>query len=554
MSESQPQLRTAVILAAGRASASIAAVFGHTSPGLLPINGRPIIHWSVRYLQDAGIRRVIIGLRGDDLRLRRFVSQTLQPLLEIEFVPITEDRGPGFTLLRCIEKMRDEESCLVVLGDTLFGFPASYPLDESFVLTAPVDDAKRWCFASVADGGQVNGLVDKPAKKPGDLPALIGVYYLNEAGPAKRSLQTAADSGATSIQLSAALYPYIHKGSLRAIPAGQWFDCGNLDLLTSSRRRLLQSRSFNTMDVDELRGTVTKRSEHRLKFVNEINYYRLLPPDLAIFFPRTLSYSIAPDDTFVTLEYYGYGTLSELWVFEEFEASYWQGILGRLAQILDQFARYTIELSTSAVFQFYWTKTIDRLDAFVRQQPEFDGLVNAPELTINGVRCLGWPRIAEAAEAATRAMAGRARGQIIHGDLCFPNILYDPLNRVFKLVDPRGSFADAGIFGDARYDAAKLFHSVHGGYDFIVHDMFRLKRDAGSIGIEQFFPEVRPAVLAGFEQSFGARFDMREIRLVEALLFLSMTSLHADFPQRQLAMFAIGIKLLNESLNDENLP
>lgn len=42
----------------------------------------------------------------------------------------------------------------------------------------------------------------------------------------------------------------------------RWFDCGNPDLLTSSRRRLLQARSFNTIQTHELRGTITKRIHH----------------------------------------------------------------------------------------------------------------------------------------------------------------------------------------------------------------------------------------------------------------------------------------------------
>jgi hypothetical protein len=128
--------------------------------------------------------------------------------------------------------------------------------------------------------------------------------------------------------------------------------------------------------------------------------------------------------------------------------------------------------------------------------------------------------------------------------------LFDPLNRVVKLIDPRGSFGDAGIFGDARYDVAKLLHSLRGGYDFIVHDMFRVQMDGTDIRLEQFFPKARPAVLASFQEIFCAQFDLREVEFIEALLFLSMAALHRDAPARQTAMFATGIKLLNEALNE----
>src|SRR4029077_189405 len=133
---------------------------------------------------------------------------------------------------------------------------------------------------------------------------------------------------------------------------------------TSSRRRLLQARSFNTVQIDDLHGTITKRSEHTSKFLNEINYYRLVPNDLATFFPRLVDFSLAPKDLYLTLEYYGYPTLSEIWTFEELGEKYWKAVFRSLQQILACFERYTIELSSAATFNFYWQKTLDRLHTF----------------------------------------------------------------------------------------------------------------------------------------------------------------------------------------------
>jgi hypothetical protein len=46
---------------------------------------------------------------------------------------------------------------------------------------------------------------------------------------------------------------------------------------------------------------------------------------------------------------------------------------------------------------------------------------------------------------------------------------------------------------------------------------------------------------------------MEEVRTLEGLLFLSMCPLHEGHPQRQTAMFATGLRILNELLNDEDL-
>jgi hypothetical protein len=342
--------------------------------------------------------------------------------------------------------------------------------------------------------------------------------------------------------------PYIQSGQLDGRAAASWFDCGNPDLLTSSRRRLLQARSFNSVQIDELRGTITKRSRNRAKFLNEINYYRQLPADLATFFPRLVDFSLAPANTFLTLEYYGYGTLSEVWVFEECERGHWERVFQTLTQIIDCFKQYTVELSPTATFDFYWSKTVERIEAFSRQNPAGHALTQARELRLNGVPLRGWPAVVALLEQRVRDLSGRTQGQLIHGDLCFPNILFDPLSRLFKFIDPRGSFGDAGIFGDPRYDVAKLLHSIDGGYDFLIHDMFTVTQQGTELTLQQFFPARRAEVLAAFAAAFGPSFDLTEVRLIEGLLFLSMCPLHEDNPQRQVAMFATGLRLLNELL------
>ncbi len=545
-----PHPKTAIVLAAGAVPTSLSTIIGRTSSAMIPVNGRPIIHWLLNYFHEIGISRVIIGIRKDEERLPKFVRQTFGKIQEISFEVVAEDFGPGYTLLRCLAQLPSDASCLVVLGDTLFKFGTNLSelFENSFVLTAPVQDASRWCLAKVDAAGTVAALADKPARNPESWPALIGVYFLRDCGPAMASLRKSFDDGVRSLQLRHALEPYIRSTALCGYPAGEWFDCGNLDFLNSSRRRLLQARSFNSVQIDELRGTITKRSEHRGKFLNEINYYRLLPPDLATFFPRLVDFGLENEDTFLTLEYYGYNTLSEIWVFEEFEPVYWQSIFELLSRILDCFGKYSVDLTPESTFNFYWSKTLERVLAFGRQHAEFQALADAPEITLNGERLQGWPALRPQAEARLRQLSQHSHGRIIHGDLCFPNILYDPVSRLFKFIDPRGSFGESGIYGDGRYDVAKLLHSLDGGYDFLIHDMFVLKQHGFEISLQQFFPHTREAILQRFTRVFEKEFDLREIRLLQGLLFLSMCPLHVTHPRRQVAMFATGLSILNQVL------
>jgi len=196
-------------------------------------------------------------------------------------------------------------------------------------------------------------------------------------------------------------------------------------------------------------------------------------------------------------------------------------------------------------------KTVDRLDAFAAQHTDFARLTGADAIELNGKKLRGWPGIRKAIEARVQKLSANARGRIIHGDMCFPNILCDPVSRLFKFIDPRGSFRESGIYGDARYDLAKLLHSLDGGYDFLIHDMFALEHRGTRVGLQQFFPANRAGVLKAFERTLGSGHDLVELRTIEGLLFLSMCPLHADDPKRQVAMFVTGLRVLNEVLNRE---
>ncbi|MGN6371278.1 MAG: sugar phosphate nucleotidyltransferase [Phycisphaerae bacterium] len=539
--------RTAIILAAGPGPAALLPLFGHTSPAMLPLNGRPTIHWSLHYLMQMGIKRVVLGVRADDERLRRFVTQSFASLLDVCFITPRADRGPGFTLSECFDAVPSDEPALVVLADTLFRLERPN-FERSFVLTHPVDDAARWCLSRADGHGVVSELLDKPATNPGDLPALIGVYYFKDTRPARKALKQRAESGNGGIQLSVALAPYVAAGELVATRADQWSDCGNLDKLQAARRRILQEREFNSLEIDELRGTLTKRSRDVAKFINEINYYRLVPNDLNIFFPRLVSFSLRPENLHITLEYYTYATLSELWVFEEVEVAVWRRVFAGLHAIMGCFSAYSAQLSEKDCLEVYWTKTVERVEKFAKGSDADSALVRAENVRVNGKTLRGWPKLAGEVEKKARELAANAAGQIIHGDLCYANILYDRLTNLFKFIDPRGSFGAAGIYGDPRYDLAKLMHSVDGGYDFLIHEMFNISGSGNTVELERFFPPTRDEAIAALNETFSDRYVMRDVRFIEGLLFLSMCPLHRDHPRRQRAMFTIGLQILNEVL------
>jgi aminoglycoside phosphotransferase len=406
--------------------------------------------------------------------------------------------------------------------------------------------------AEVDAEGWLTGLQDKVPGLPEPLLALIGVYYfpdLEELREAARAAVAAAEAEGRPAQMADILRRVAESRPIRVHRARTWLDCGNPDRQASSHRSLLQARAFNELSIDPLLGTLTKRSQNAAKLVDEIDYLRRLPPDLAVLFPRVLEASTTEVPPWVRMEYYGYPTLSEVFLFENVDPGLWERILEHLFQVLQEgFGNHRQPLVPEAVEIMYLGKTRARLEALTG---DLDRLMHHErEIVLNSQSARSlvalWPQI----ETAVAELARRGEGAVIHGDLCLSNILYDLRSGIVKLIDPRGSFGEAGLYGDPRYDVAKLYHSVYGLYDFIVNDLFTatLTWQDGQPVLELELP-ARPEhveIRRRFEGIFFPAFDRGEILLITGLLFASMPALHYDAPHRQLAMLTRAIQLLNE--------
>lgn len=546
--------RTAIILAAGSATSLGAGVHGRTSAAMVPVSGQPVVHRTLSYLHEIGIKRVIMGARAEDLRLHQFVTTRWSGRFDLTWVTPDANRGPGYTLLCCLQETRAGEACIVVLGDTAFRLRDTAVLDSdtSTVLTSVVAETERWCLATVDGAGRVTALADKPATAPTPYIALIGAYILSDVAVARTALEVARSASNRRIEISVALEPFIASQRLIAEPVGEWIDAGNPDKLAEARRHLIAPREFNHLALDSFRGTITKRSRNTEKFVAEIDYYRNLPDRLRVFFPRLLSASSDADQAFMELEYYGYPTLSELWTFEDLSEAFWRNVVVKLGCLLDELAANPHPLDATRVVAFYRDKTLSRMHLASTQSALADVLV-APELRVNDVRVPGWGAIMRELPDRLETLRAGVAGRVIHGDLCFPNILFDATLGLFRLIDPRGSFVEQGVHGDGRLDAAKLMHSTQGGYDLLINDLFALRGERGEYQMQLSDPAHRAVTQTAMQRMLGDRFDLKELRLIEATLFLSMAALHADRPARQRAMMIIGVLLYHDALDDANL-
>ena len=570
---SQTEEITAIIPAAGRVSEALLPMSGRLSSAMVPVAGKPVIYWTLDYLSRLGIRKFIIAVREPGQFLEDFVRASFPDLGDVRWVVPDHDYGLGYTMYCCGEHLESPKA-LVVLGDTFFTFKSSWTSENwgkhtetddvpmhSFILTAPVRDSYRWCMVGKSDGNATS-FIDKPPLAEASMEAAIGVYGFDDVELLKICLDEAVadvfiegDAAPAAIQMSDVLKPYLGIAPIEVRAPGEWMDCGNADNLAQSHQRLLQQRAFNEVSIDSQLGIFSKRSKYTAKFVDEINYYKLLPPKLSVLFPRVIESSIEFKNEYLNLEYYGYPTLAELWLYENLHTRIWEQVFIRLKEILDNpMAAYRREIPLEDYRQMYVEKPRER-SLMISQKSVLGSLINNPNgVTVNGTHCPSFKEVITEVEEMLPEFAADGRQAIIHGDMCFSNILYDLRSRICKFIDPRGSFGQSGIFGDQKYDLAKLYHSVVGLYDFLVNDLFSVSLDALSVSLEVRTRPEHVRVQEVFNAVFFPGFNQHHIQLITGLLFLSMPALHYDRPSRQLAMYATGMRMIAEAQKSKIRP
>jgi len=307
------------------------------------------------------------------------------------------------------------------------------------------------------------------------------------------------------------------------------------------------SRAYNRFTLDEARGLIIKKSEtDRLN--DEINYYKALPLELSIFFPRLYASYTKNGIHTMELEYYAYKDLGKLMVEGRFASNkdLWRKIFERIKDILDAFKKYTAPGNQEDFESMYIKKTLTEYENLKQKFPAFKKICSEKELVINGMQYKNFEQIWLRIEPKIRALFGQSF-TAFHGDLCFSNILYgqsEDGHVVLKLIDPRGRFGKVGYFGDYRYDFAKLMHSFDGGYEYIIRDAFLLKHRGNVIDFT-FKNDHRAEIEKVFYKIFKYS---KEYKMLQGLIFIGMCARHYDSMERQKIMYATGVRILNESL------
>lgn len=516
--------------------------YAFNSPALVPINTSTASANIIEYYKEM-IPNCKIHLVINDTDLNEVKNELEYYLEDIDLITVPLTNGINETIKVVLNLLNID--CDIIINPVT-SIPTETPKqDEVFLSRATFQNAD---FSLVS-------LENKQLKffTKGKLPlekahAFTGVFRTS-LNVIKKSLFSCNND--TDLLMLIQIISSFHSLTFKKV---NWIDCGHENNFYEAKAKLITSRSFNAIKIFQEKGLLEKRSKNVTKFKDEIDYLTLLPREIQVFFPRVISNSVLDELASAKLEYYGYPTMAEYMLYWDISNGMWEKAFKSLIYPLQEFKKHPFSIGNNAYNDFYISKLQNRLKDFKAQLNEKDVfLLEDDYLYVNGKKLKNYSLLEEQIIKKTHSLYNENDFCIMHGDYCFNNILYDYKSGIIKLIDARGAFGKGckGIYGDFKYDLAKLTHSVTGQYDYFIAKLFtfNIQDKAVFYSVNQ---RANYKLLVHLNkklvEDFGYSFD--DILFLASLLFLSMPPLHNEDPSRQKALYVHGLVIINQLIGE----
>lgn len=533
-----------IILAAGDISKKLPFLISRNcSPSLIPINTKPLIFYLLEFYQAF-----------EDCRIHVFVSTTQMETVKAEIsafknncflYPLPETRGVNHSLKMAVGMVPFSEETVVNLVTTI---PTIMPELNEVQISKDVTQYKICSNIIPTKNGMSFAPKNDSLKKPGH--PFTGIFRVKTADLLDALERTEIDNDLLYVVIN--LYQIIPLQYKKV----DWIDCGHEINYYETKSKLISARTFNEINVSLGKGILRKTSHDIDTLRNEYQYMMSLPVDIRVYFPRVIM-DFREESTgkgFFEMEFYGYPNLVEYRLYWKLDSSHWYRIFNRLQDVLNEFKEHKSVISRDAFKEIYLGKTRRRVQDFYEQITKAgeDTSWLDSEIVVNDVKCQPLDSLWDILEKKIMSLYNKEDFCIIHGDFCFTNILYDMPSGILRFVDPRGSFGDgnATIYGDQKYDLAKLAHSAIGGYDYFANELFEIEREGYHFHYRLNLRENNELItILCMDMIKKLGYHENDIRFIIGLLFVSMCSLHRESYQRQQALFIHGLRILNDSLS-----
>ena len=519
---------------------------------IYPINQEIVFDFLWKQYNDVSSKIHVLCYEKADKVHRRLASY---PKEQVTIVDLPELKDLGHTIWYGIKEV--ENPIIINFADTIVEDNIFITDSDCFFYSEDYL-SEMWTYFEEQDG-TINSIIDKTScadKDEKKHKLFVGVFQIVNTQYFRLCLEQAFEDETKNVSsFYKAVMEYSKKYPMTALKTNNWFDIGHIDKYYNSKLEV-QAREFNHISIDKNRGILKKVSDDKDKFIGEIKWYLKLPSDVEYVRPRIFDYSTSYMKPYISMEYYAYHTVHELFLYGDLTRQQWIDIFERIRFVCDDFSQYTVIDNNiqSALEEMYLTKTLQRFEK-IKNDNKFSAFFKLP-IKVNGKKYMSLDKIiVRLKEIIPKMLYDVDKFSIIHGDLCFANIMVDPNFSFIKVIDPRGKFGTYDIYGDRRYELAKLFHSVDGKYDFIIKDLFELKYDCQKAQIDYRIKDRKREfdLYKVFSETFKEEIgkDLKKIELIEALLFLSMIPLHGESIKHQMVMLATGMEILNRVITIE---
>jgi len=545
----------AIIPAAGRGSRML-SLTQDMPKAMLPLHNKPVIGWILDHLIQEKIKYVdiVIGYKGE--KLVEYVDEFYSDKINVTYTQQDQLSGLAYAIHLSVNNIKknygEDKEILIVLGDTIIKDNIQNKIKRDFIGYKEVDEYKRWCLVDIGNN-KAKGFIHQSDVDYGIRTATIGVYFFKDFRLFDKCIDKIIDDNIrikNEFQISSVMEEYMKVKDIYCERFEDWFDCGEIKTFNDTRKHV--ARQFNSITITA-DNTVIKRSTNFDKIRQEIYWYLNIPNKLKVYTPQLINYSEV--DPFYELEHINFTPMNELFLFNLPSIEEWKIFFDTVFNFIDKLRNYSYKNIThynsdKMLKEILLDKTVDRikyLDGEYWKDIKEKDYININKITYKNIPLLQ-DKILQYIETFILPDSLKF-WQIIHGDLFFGNMFYDVNSNTMKVIDPRGNFGIDTIYGDIRYDIAKLNHSIVGKFDFIVNNLYVITEENHENGNFQYIMydnEQHKDIINIFHKYIVEHnFNLEHITFLTGILFLTVVPFYKEQNQK-LLLYLTAIKLFNE--------
>jgi glucose-1-phosphate thymidylyltransferase len=224
-----------------------------TNKHLLPVYDKPMIHYPIQCLVNAGITDIEIVTGGNSAgHFLQLLGNGADFGLKQLYYAYQQGEGGIADALKLAEHWADGEPIIVVLGDNIVEGNIKQAVTDfkkqkvgAKILLKEVHDPERFGVATVKDG-KVLKIVEKP-KQPESNLAVIGIYMYDAS--VFEICRTLKPSSRGELEITDVNNEYLRRGVLTAdVLKGWWTDAGTFESMHRAAS-LVREGGANRMDL-----------------------------------------------------------------------------------------------------------------------------------------------------------------------------------------------------------------------------------------------------------------------------------------------------------------